>query len=331
MFFIILHFVCGCKKNIDNTPVISTDLVQNIGSTSAVSGGNITSDGGLTLTGFGVCWSTVDSPTIKDNKTIADKSVMSFTSYLTGLMPKTTYYIRAYATYGNKTVYGKTLLFKTEDVVTDIDGNVYNTITIGSQVWMAENLKTTKYRNGNIIGTTTPATLDLANEITPKYQWAYDGNESNVATYGRLYTWYAIADNRNVCPAGWHIPTNAEWTTMENYLIANGHNYDGTIISNFIAKSLGASTGWKLSTVIGSVGNTDFTSYRNKSGFTALPGGCRYCRGSFSEIGESGYWWCSNTDNARYWELGASGNGVGWGYESLSGMTSSYSVRCVKD
>ena len=86
--------------------------------------------------------------------------------------------------------------------VTDIDGNVYQTVTIGKQVWMAEDLKTTRYRNGDLIGPTTPATLDINSESSPKYQWAYDGDEKNVATYGRLYTWYAVADGRNIAPVG---------------------------------------------------------------------------------------------------------------------------------
>ena len=87
-----------------------------------------------------------------------------------------------------------------DNTIKDIDGNVYITVTIGTQVWMVENLKTTKYRNGDLIGTTTPATKDITNETTPKYQWAYNGNESNVDIYGRLYTWYAVTDSRNICP-----------------------------------------------------------------------------------------------------------------------------------
>lgn len=103
--------------------------------------------------------------------------------------------------------------------VKDIDGNAYRTITIGTQVWMAENLKTTRYRNGDLIETTTPATLDIEGERTPEYQWAYDGNESNVATYGRLYTWYVATDSRNVCPTGWHVPSDDEWIVLTDYLI----------------------------------------------------------------------------------------------------------------
>jgi uncharacterized protein (TIGR02145 family) len=84
--------------------------------------------------------------------------------------------------------------------VKDIDGNVYQTVTIGTQVWMAKNLMTTKYSNGDLIGTTTPAILNIEGESAPEYQWAYDGNENNVATHGRLYTWFVATDSRKVCP-----------------------------------------------------------------------------------------------------------------------------------
>ena len=103
--------------------------------------------------------------------------------------------------------------------ISDIDGNVYKIIKLGDQWWMAENLKVTKYSNGDLIGTTIPATLDILGESTPKYQWAYDGNENNVSTYGRLYSWYAATDNRNVCPAGWHVPGDSEWTILTDYLL----------------------------------------------------------------------------------------------------------------
>ena len=98
-------------------------------------------------------------------------------------------------------------------------------IPVGSQVWMAENLKTTMYRNGDLVGTTTPATLDITSENIPKYQWAYDGIESNVATYDRLYTWYAVTDSRNICPTGWHVPSDAVWITLIDYLKNNGYGY----------------------------------------------------------------------------------------------------------
>src|SRR4030043_1346528 len=93
-----------------------------------------------------------------------------------------------------------TLLINAQ-TVTDIDGNMYNTVTIGTQTWMQENLKVTKYNNGDLIGTTSPPTLDISGEIAPEYQWAYNGNDTNVATYGLLYTWYVVTDNRGLCPA----------------------------------------------------------------------------------------------------------------------------------
>jgi uncharacterized protein (TIGR02145 family) len=216
------------------------------------------------------------------------------------------------------------------NAITDIDGNVYNTVTIGSQTWMAENLKTTKYCNGDLIGTTNTATFDISGETSPKYQWAYDGIESNVNIYGRLYTWYTVTDSRKICPTGWRVPTDGDWIIMQNYLIANGYNYDGTTIGNKIAKSLSATNSWISSNITGAPGNTDYPSYRNVTGFTALPGGFRgdgiyYLKGSFC------IWWSSAEDISPTggWSLAigdvcdASG-----GYAKKSyGL----SVRCLKD
>jgi len=218
--------------------------------------------------------------------------------------------------------------------ITDKDGNVYTSVTIGTQVWLVENLKTTKYRNGDLIGTTTPSTLDITAETTPKYQWAYDGNESNAATYGRLYTWYAVTDIRNLCPTGWHVPSDVEWTTLENYLIANGYNYDGTTTENKIAKSLATATNWTSSSNTGVVGNTDFPGKRNATGFSALPGGSRDGNGTFNGfLSFYGIWWSSTESDydqymalLRYIHADNSYLDAG-GYLKVSGA----SVRCVMD
>ncbi len=215
--------------------------------------------------------------------------------------------------------------------VSDFDGNIYNTVTIGTQVWMVENLKTTKYRNGDLIGTTTPATLDITSENEPKYQWACNGIEDSVATYGRLYTWYAVTDSRNICPIGWHLPTDIEWTTLENYLIANGYNYDGTTTGNNIAKSMAALANWLSSTVTGSVGNTDYPSYRNKSNFTALPAGYRNSAGAFLNIGISDDWWTStesSSSNAWFRNLYNIYSDV---FRDNYAKNTGFSVRCLKD
>jgi uncharacterized protein (TIGR02145 family) len=215
--------------------------------------------------------------------------------------------------------------------VTDIDGNVYHTLIIGTQVWMVENLKVIKYRNGDLIGTTAPDTLDITGENEPKYHWASSGFEDSVATYGRLYTWYAVTDCRNVCPSGWHVPSDVEWTTTEEYLITNGYNYDGTTTGNNIAKSMADKTNWFLSTNPGSVGNTDYPTYRNKSGFTALPGGYRSSEGTFLNTGISNDWWCStdsSSNNAWFRNLYYSYSDV---FRSNYAKSSGFSVRCLRD
>lgn len=176
-----------------------------------------------------------------------------------------------------------------KNTVKDADGNVYPTITIGKQVWMAENLKTTRYRNGDLIGTTTPATLDIEWESSPKYQWAYDGNESNVPALGRLYTWYVATDSRNVCPAGWHVPTDAEWTDLTDYLINNGYGHGDGYKGMDIAKSLAATSGWVPDETPGSAGNDQESN--NSTGFNALPCGARVEGGKFIDLGHVGDWW----------------------------------------
>jgi len=202
------------------------------------------------------------------------------------------------------------------DTVTDIDGNMYKTITIGTQTWMAENLRTTKYRNGDLIGTTTPATLNISGEITPKYQWAYDGNESIAATYGRLYTWYALVDSRNLCPTGWHVPNDEEWTTLTEYL--GGENV----------------AGGKLKEISSAHWHRPNQGATNESGFTALPGGGRNQYGLFRYIGESGDWWSSTE---HYLDT-ICANEVNLYYDSGSLISAFYSVkkntnsvRCIKN
>ena len=130
-------------------------------------------------------------------------------------------YFRVKVTAGNcDAVYSDTILISVTEfgTVVDIEGNIYKTVKIGTQWWMAENLRTSKYNTGDSIGTTYPETLNISVESAPKYQWVYPGGESSLATYGRLYTWYAITDSSALCPTGWHVPSDAEWTVLTDYL-----------------------------------------------------------------------------------------------------------------
>jgi uncharacterized protein (TIGR02145 family) len=211
--------------------------------------------------------------------------------------------------------------------VSDIDENSYNTIMIGDQWWMAENLKTTRYSNGDLIGTTTPATLDISSEIAPKYQWAYIGNENNVNKYGRLYTWFTVTDSRGVCPTGWHVPTDEEWTSLTDYLINNGYGYEGSGID--VAKSLAAKSDWKTDATPGNIGND--LAGNNKSGFSALPGGDRINSGSFEGIGIFAGWWSSSeSSNTNAWFRGLFNN-LSYIYIGNSNKKYGGAIRCVKD
>lgn len=197
--------------------------------------------------------------------------------------------------------------------VTDIDGNVYNTVTIGTQVWLKENLQTTKYRNGDEIGTTTPVNLDIYSETGPKYQWAYNGIESNVATYGRLYTWYVVNDSRGVCPTGWHVPTTAELETLRDFL-------GGKDVAGGMLKETG-SNHW----------NSPNTGATNSTGFTALPGGRRDGGGNFQELGNLSCCWNSNqSDNYNAFNFFMAYNHA---EVNLNPGSSRYglSIRCIKD
>ena len=197
--------------------------------------------------------------------------------------------------------------------VTDYDGNIYHTVTIGSQVWMVENLKTTHYRNGEQI----PNITDNSEwgRFATGYYCNYNNDTNIVKTYGRLYNYFAIIDSRNVCPLGWHIPSLAEWTTLENHL-------GGCEIAGNKLKEKG-NLHWSYAN----------DSATNESGFFALPGGYRSNDGLFLEIGNYAYFQSSTHSNLNYStsiSIGIStviGNTMRYAYDKHSG----YSVRCIKD
>jgi uncharacterized protein (TIGR02145 family) len=319
-FIFILFFSCNKYEAptaaVQKIPVLSTIAVTNITKNSAYCGGNMTSDGGTNITVRGICWSSKYSPTIADSKTTAELGTDIFISSLTGLAPNTAYFVRAYATNSIGTGYGNTVTFVTGSstftsrfggTVQDIDGNVYHTDTIGIQVWMVENLKTTRYRNGESIPTDNTAW-----ETSGAYS-NYNDNISNGVTYGRMYNWNAVNDKRGLAPAGWHVATDSEWIALVNYL-------EGLNVAGGKLKEAGT-THW-LSP------NTGAT---NETGFTALPGGFCGGYGVFSELGTYGMWWTSTevqNNYAYYRTIFCDGS-----YISSSYILKRFglSVRCVKD
>jgi len=193
--------------------------------------------------------------------------------------------------------------------MTDQDGNVYKTVKIGDQVWMAENLRVTHYRNGDPIP-----------NVTSNWEWshlrtgarcAYNNNNGNVTTYGLLYNWYALTDRRNIAPEGWHVPTDEEWKELERYL---GSNAGGKL------KERGTSH-WKSP-------NEGAT---NSSGFTALPGGSRNYHGTFYDIGDHAYFWSSTEYGRDYAWLRHLYYNLSGAYRDDYDKLDGFSVRCVRD
>jgi len=203
----------------------------------------------------------------------------------------------------------------------DIDGNVYTIVTIGSQVWMAENLKTTRYRNGDSIPNVRSATA--WNSLTTGAYCNYNNDTTNSRKYGRLYNFYAVSDSRKIAPVGWHVASDGEWNTLKTYVLANLGN------SGSYAKAIAAKTDWGSSTQPAAIGN-DLT-LNNSIGFTALPAGFRWNNGTYAYIGVVGYWWSSTESGAGSAFLRM------LNVDSINELKASdlktlgFSVRCVRD
>jgi len=215
--------------------------------------------------------------------------------------------------------------------MTDQDGNSYPYLTYGDQVWTVKNAEMVTYRDGTPIPQVTDA-IEWANLTTGA--WCYKGNlQSN----GKLYNWYAVAGihdndentpNKELAPEGWHVSTDAEWTELENYLIANGYNYDGTTEGNKIAKAIASKTGWYSVTPSGTPGNDQ--SLNNSSGFNAFPEGYRGSNGSFDNEGSNAIFWSSteNDTSHAWYRMVQNSSNLNSGYYDKQG---GFSVRFVKD
>jgi len=239
-----------------------------------------------------------------------------------------TYYVRAYATNRIGTSYGNEVTFTTIDYgqLTDINGNVYKTVLVGSQQWITENLKATSYSNGdaipNIYGDD-----DWNQLIDGAYCWYNNTEIPNRDIYGALYNWYAASDSRSVCPVGWHVPGDADWTILTDFLRDNGYGYGGS--GEDIAKSMAATFGWTPNSSPGTVGNDQATN--NSSGLAVLPGGVRIKNGAFAVAEYTCSLWSTSEHSYSY------GNAITLTGESMNifkGYTfkqDGASIRCVKD
>jgi len=306
-------------------PTLTTNAATEISYTTFTTGGNISFEGGASVTARGIIWSQTQIPTISlPTKTVNGSGNGSFTSYMFDLIPNTVYYVRSYATNNAGTGYGVTDTVQTRawvncpSNVSDIDNNVYNVVTIGFQCWTNENMKVSKYSNGDeipiIINGVTWASL-----TTGLRCWYLNDSVTYENPYGNLYNWYAASDFRGICPTGWHVPTDAEFTELTTYLGGEG-----------VAGGKMKATGSAYEE--GNIGAS------NSSGFNGFGGGFRegiqepgYLDGQFGRIKLDGRFWSSSSfNNSLAWSQSL----IYYGQIIFRGgekKGKGFSVRCLRD
>ncbi len=310
-------FSVRCIKDI-SLPIVTTNPITNITPVSAFTGGTVVTDGGA-IYAVGICWSISESPTDEDNQSGFGPGVSYFTASATNLDPDTKYYLRAYAinkagiAYGNQLEFTTThdfgqIIFNdglTYGTVTDIDGNPYKTVQIGSQVWMAENLKTKRLNDGTPIPEIT-GNADWSNQNSLSFCWYKNSESTYKAIFGALYNWYAVNTGK-LCPIGWYVP------------------------GGFPSTALGAQ--------MKEVGTTHWpypnSGATNETGFTSIPGGYRNLYGEFELMGDQAYWWTATRynnpeqPNSAYFRYQVSSDdGV---HAMFARNVTGFSVRCVKN
>ena len=304
-------------------PVVTTLPITAINYTTAISGGNISDNGGTNVTTRGVVWDTNPNPTIAlTTKTLNGNGNGTFASNISSLTPGTTYYLRAYATnslgvaYGNSISFTTITLYSNGNGVTDICGTNYPSVIIGQQEWIKKNLDVCKYRNGDPIPQVQDATQWAS--LTTGAWCYYQNSTANGTVYGKLYNYYAVNDPRGLAPLGWHVPNDSEWLVLSNVL--------GGV----------AGAGGKLKESGNAHWNSPNTEATNESGFTALPGGIRSDNFSpqtaifsYVLIANNAFWWSKPTNTQG--SFSCSYNSVSVGFTDGIFDTAGLSVRCVKD
>lgn len=304
---------------------LNTSSINHVTPKSALCNGIVTFEGDPPITKRGFCWDVNPVPDTSKNQWTIRYDVLpysaEYTSLISNLNPETTYYVRAFALSEAGITYANELSFTTpadlsgtEGTVNDIENNIYKTISIGTQVWMTENLKTTKYNDGGSIPLVEDAVM-WSNLTTPAYCW-YDNEETTYKdVYGALYNWYSVNTGK-LCPTGWHVPTDDEWIIIESFL-------GGEDVAAIKMKEAGFDH-WKLT-------SSSHTA-NNESGFTSLPSGLRTESGTFYGILEENFFWASisfcGLPAARYRTQAFDGD---FNFAGCLSAKKGGSIRCVKD
>jgi uncharacterized protein (TIGR02145 family) len=315
--FLAIYLFYGCNKDeFAGIPVLSTTAVIEITGVSMSSGGNITSDGGSTVTSRGIFWSTNPDQMTEENKTSDGGGTGNFTSNMTGLDGSTTYFVRAYATNSTGTAYGDQLSFTTR--ITDVDGNAYHSVTMGTQTWMVENLSVTHFNDGSEINLIT-SDLEWAVSKAPGYCWYYNIEPAG-GNNGPLYNFFTVNSGK-LCPVGWSVPSDGEWKTLEMFLGMSKAEVD--MISwrgEGTSSVLKAADSWYV-----------LNGIQDMYGFKALATGSRHgSTGGYEDFDRGASWWSSTIygdTNAWFRSIVSEETTI---YRGNVLNQSGFSVRCIK-
>lgn len=287
------HYV-RCLRNM---PTLRTQEIRDVTHTTAEGGGWLNvyfNDEGANVVNKGLVWNTTGNPTLENHSGIKEfgGGAENFYHTFSGLTPGKAYYKRAFAESELGLIYGEEIKFYTldhikpcpdEPVVTDIQGNTYNTVWIGDQCWLTQNLRVTVNPYGEPIERICP-----------------ENDPELCTTFGGLYRWETMVDGfsedftdpiQGICPAGWHLPGNDQWSQLEDFLISHGYNYDHTLQGNFIAQSMAAGQLWLSIGMMPTGSPGQHLGKNNSSGFSALPAGSLNANGSWVQPGLSASFW----------------------------------------
>jgi len=314
----LLSFI-GCEKENEEIvqPIMPKVEIFSLGSNAVTLKSDLV-ESKSPVVSVGLCLSTSPNPTITNSNIRGYLCDSAMYCRVEHLIPNTQYYAKLYVINTDGTWYGDEFNFTTNATVADIDGNIYNTVTIGSQVWTVENLRTTRFNDGSGISYINTSWEDLQ---TAGFTY-YDFSINNKPVYGLLYNWPTVSSNK-LCPEGWHIPSDSEWKVLME-------NLGGEFIAGAMLKNSEPTT-WAFSNPVAN----------NLSGFSALPGGASSAViGVFTGLGYNGLWWTSTIEYPNGSDLGYN---IFWGvshgspsvlrngFMNRAGSINFLSVRCIKD
>lgn len=291
-------------------PTVSMTGLSEIFPNSVRFNAQVLSDGGGHIISKGIVYGTQMLPTLLNQSIINGTATGAFEGTITELLPNTTYYFRAFATNEQGTRYSNQLLENTTSLVTDVDGNIYQGVKIGTQIWLNKNLMVTKYQNRDTIYEVVPDGLwqNLLSGGWSNIDNVADNNE----TYGKLYNWFAVSDERKLCPQGWKIPSDDDWTVLTSYL-------GGLDVAGGKLKSTGI-TFWGIPNAWAN----------NLSFFTGLPGGFRDQLGLFFGVGYYAVWWTSTSNGAEAWSRYVY-NEFNYASKETLSKNQGLSIRCLSE